>query len=109
LDPLHGAFSFAKIVMISPSSFLPSLVSGASQKFSVFMFAHLFLALLDNTPHSITSILEEFYSPSPEYPAACCRDEWRGDPPKLEKRRRVGFSEFRFDTPPACGGELHLN
>jgi putative nucleotidyltransferase with HDIG domain len=38
------------------------------------------------------------YSPSPEYPAArrrhsgfgasatCCRDEWRGDPPKIEER-----------------------
>ena len=44
-----------------------------------------------------------YYSPSPEYAAACCRDEWRGDPPKLEERRRVGFGEFRFDTPqPAC-------
>jgi len=40
-----------------------------------------------------------FYSPSPEYPLACCRDEWHGDPPKLEERRRVGFGEFRFDTP----------
>jgi hypothetical protein len=57
LDFLHGAFSFAKIVMISSSSFLPSLVSGASQQLSVFMLAHLLLALLDNTPHSITSIL----------------------------------------------------
>jgi hypothetical protein len=27
-----------------------------------------------------------------------CRDEWRGDPPKLEERRRVSFGEFRFDT-----------
>jgi hypothetical protein len=64
LDSLHGAFSLAKIVMISSSSFLPSLVSGASQQFSVFMLAHLFLALLDYTPHSITSILERF-------PSAC--------------------------------------
>jgi hypothetical protein len=53
---LHGAFSLAKIVMISSSSFLPSLVSGASQQFSVFMPAHFFLALLHNASHSITSI-----------------------------------------------------
>jgi len=58
-----------------------------------------------------------FYSPSPGQPAACwsaaeiplkrgCRDEWRGDPPKLEERRRVGFGEFRFDTPKLAAGSF---
>jgi len=47
-----------------------------------------------------------FYSPSPEYPAACCRDEWHGDPPKLKERRRVGFGEFRSDTPHLAVGSF---
>jgi len=50
--------------------------------------------------------VQAVYSPSPEYPAACCRDEWRGDPPKLEERRRVGFGEFRFDTPQLAAGSF---
>jgi hypothetical protein len=50
--------------------------------------------------------MQPFYSPSPEYPVACCRDEWHGDPPKLEERRRVGFDEFRFDTPKLAAGSF---
>jgi len=35
---------------------------------------------------------EIFYSPSPEYPVACYRDEWRGEPRRSSlERRRVGF------------------
>ncbi len=37
------------------------------------------------------------YSPSPEYPAACRRDEWRGEPRRsLQKRSRVAMAEFRL-------------
>jgi hypothetical protein len=51
-----------------------------------------------------------FYSPSPEHPAACCRDVWHGDPLKLEERRRVSFGEFRFDTLQlAAGSFINLN
>jgi len=46
------------------------------------------------------------YSPSPEYPASWCRDEWGGDPSKLEERSRVGFGEFRFDTPQLAAGSF---
>ena len=35
-----------------------------------------------------------------------CRDEWHGDPPKLEERRRVGFVEFRFDITQLAAGSF---
>jgi len=54
-------------------------------------------------------MLIPFYSPSPEYPAACCRDEWRGDPPKLEERRWFGFGEFRLDTPQLAAGSFIIS
>jgi len=57
------------------------------------------------------------YSPSPEYPAACCRDErQRGPAEARQSEGGLGYGEFRFDTPQlaagsfipaACCGELH--
>jgi hypothetical protein len=57
-----------------------------------------------------------FYSPSPEYPVACYRDEWSGEP-RLKPARHGRASEgvlasaqFRFDTPQlAAGSFIYVN
>ena len=57
------------------------------------------------------------YSPSPEYPAACCRDERQGEPRRSSsERRRVNFAisfhvgiataQFRFDTQQLAAGSF---
>jgi len=72
---------------------------------------------------------QDFYSPSPQYLAACCRAERQGEPhatclervlTKPEAHQSEGgllllyhfnvemaTAQFRFVTPTACGGELH--
>jgi len=47
------------------------------------------------------------YSSAPEYPAACRRDEWRGDPLRSSlERRRVGYAAISLRYAEACCGEL---
>jgi hypothetical protein len=42
----------------------------------------------------------KIYSPSPEYPVACYRDEWRGEPRRSSlERRRVGFGAIPLLIP----------
>jgi hypothetical protein len=56
--------------------------------------------------------LEALYSPSPEYPAACSRDERQGEPRRssTERRRVRATAQFHFDTPQlAAGSFIALN
>ena len=48
------------------------------------------------------------YSPSPEYTAACSRDEWQGEPRRssIERRRVRATAQFRFDTPQQAAGSF---
>ena len=59
----------------------------------------------------------DIYSPSPKYPAACCRDERRGEPRQSSveraQRRRLrrvkaglASAQFRFDTPQLAAGSF---
>jgi hypothetical protein len=49
----------------------------------------------------------KIYSPSPEYPAACCRDErQRGPAFNLSNFCGLGYGEFRFDTPQLAAGSF---
>ncbi len=59
----------------------------------------------------------DIYSPSPKYPAACCRDERRGEPRQSSvesaQRRRLrrvkaglASAQFRFDTPQFAAGSF---
>ena len=47
------------------------------------------------------------YPPSPEYPAACCRDErQRGPAEARQSEGGLGYGEFRFDTPQLAAGSF---
>jgi hypothetical protein len=48
-----------------------------------------------------------YYSPSPEYPVACYRDEWRGEPRRSSKSEGgLASAQFRFDTPQLAAGSF---
>jgi hypothetical protein len=49
-----------------------------------------------------------FYSPSPEYPAACSRDERQGEPRRssIERGRVRATAQFHFDTPQLAAGSF---
>ena len=50
--------------------------------------------------HEFTRGTPWIYSPSPEYPVACRRDEWRGEPRRSSlERRRIGYGAIPLDTP----------
>ena len=47
------------------------------------------------------------YSSSPEYPATCCRDEWRDEPRRSSlERRRVGYAVISLDNPQLAAGSF---
>jgi hypothetical protein len=54
---VRGAFALRSVGSLSLLLLLPSLVAGASQQLLVFVLSHLFLPLLNDTSHCITSIL----------------------------------------------------
>ena len=52
-------------------------------------------------------VFVNFYSPSPEYPVACYRDEWRGEPRRSSKSEGgLALAQFRFDTPQLAAGSF---
>jgi hypothetical protein len=53
-------------------------------------------------------IQDILYSPSPEYPAACSRDERQGEPRRssTERRRVRATAQFHFDTPQLAAGSF---
>ncbi len=66
-----------------------------------------FICFFKMSEFDIQKLLGYFYSSSPEYPAACCRDEWRGEPRRSSpERRRVGYDAIPLDTPPHAAGSF---
>jgi hypothetical protein len=50
---------------------------------------------------------EFFYSPSPEYPVACYRGEWRGEPRRSPSgRSRVGYGVILLDILQLAAGNI---
>jgi len=49
---------------------------------------------------------KDVYSPSPEYLAACCRDERQRDAEAPQSAGGLGYGEFRFDTPHLAAGSF---
>ena len=49
-----------------------------------------------------------FYSPSPEYFAACGEDEWQGEPFRSLGVGGLASEEFHSRYPAACHGEVHF-
>jgi hypothetical protein len=66
-----------------------------------FVSLKIFLIILGLIPQSM------IYSSLPEYPAACRRDEWQGEPRRSSlERRRVGYGAIPLDTPPLAVGSF---